>query len=53
MGPLMTMNTGYYLSILLGIVLGNLAVRRYSNESLTRRTMGFIVVVVAVIISSD
>ena len=49
----MTMNTGYYLSILLGIVLGNLAVRRYSNESLTRRTMGFIVVVVAVIISSD
>ncbi|PMD42141.1 hypothetical protein L207DRAFT_380323, partial [Hyaloscypha variabilis F] len=29
MGPLITMNTGYYLSILFGIVLGNLAVRRY------------------------
>lgn len=53
MGPLMTMNAGYYLSILFGIVLGNLAVRRYCNENLTKRTIGFIVIVVAVIISSD
>lgn len=53
MRPLMTMNTGYYLSIIFGIVLGNLAVRRYSDQSLSRRTIGFVVMMVVVIMAGE
>jgi hypothetical protein len=51
--PLMTMNTGYCLSILFGTVLGNLAVRRYSDKALSRRTIGFVVIIVVVIMAGD
>ncbi len=53
MRPIMTMNAGYCLSIIFGIVLGNLAVRSYSDKILSRRTIGFVVVMAAVIIAGD
>ncbi len=53
MCSLMTMNPGYCLSTLSGIVLGNFAVRIYSDKSLSRRTIGFVVIVAAVIVADD
>jgi len=50
---LMTMNTGYCISIVSGTVLGNLAVRRYSGESLSRRAIGFTFAVVAIVVAGD
>ena len=49
----MTMNAEYYLSILFGTVLGSLAVRIYSNKTLSRRAIGFVVIMAAVIIAGD
>ena len=49
----MTMNAGYFVSILFGTVLGNLTVRKYSDKTLSRRTIGFVVVMAALIMANN